>query len=589
MTLRKRTLLIVTVTLAALMVILYAVVGVTFMNSMLELEEQDTRQNAEKVLNILADEFVELDATTWDWASWDDTYAFIEDGDEEYLSSNLVDGTFITLRTNLMLFINSSGQIVYGKAFDLENETEVPLPAGIHAHLAPDSPLMQHDDVESNVTGIIMLPEGPLFVAARPILTSDDEGPIRGVLLMGRYLDATEIEYLAEISHLPLTLQLLTDEQLPPEFQAVQNSMPEDEESPVLVQPLDEQTIAGYVLLRDIYGTPAFALRADMSRDIYAHGQAAMRYFLGFILTVGLVFSVLILVLLEVLVLSPLSQLSKSVEGISARSDPSARVPQVGKDELVTLSDTINSMLASLEQSQTALRGSEEQYRMKNRELERFTYTVSHDLRSPLVTIQGFANLLQKDLNAENREKAVEDLRYIIKATDKMDTLLTDTLKLSRIGRSANPPEYVPFGAIVQDALAQTAGALQAHNSAVSVADDFPIVHIDRMRIEELLVNLITNCIKYRNEQQPEPKIEIGYRRGAGEEIVFFVKDNGIGIAESEQEKVFELFYQVDKENEGTGAGLAIAKRIVEVHGGRIWIESEPGNGCTVCFTLPVQ
>jgi signal transduction histidine kinase len=140
----------------------------------------------------------------------------------------------------------------------------------------------------------------------------------------------------------------------------------------------------------------------------------------------------------------------------------------------------------------------------------------------------------------------------------------------------------------VQDALAQTAGALRTQHIAVAVADEFPIVHVDRMRIEELLVNLITNCIKYRDEQQPQPKIEIGYRRrGDGEEIVFFVKDNGIGIAESEQEKVFELFYQVDNERGGTGAGLAIAKRIVEVHGGRIWIESEPGNGTTVCFTLP--
>ncbi|HUV02345.1 MAG TPA: ATP-binding protein [Desulfobacteria bacterium] len=107
------------------------------------------------------------------------------------------------------------------------------------------------------------------------------------------------------------------------------------------------------------------------------------------------------------------------------------------------------------------------------------------------------------------------------------------------------------------------------------------------MWIVEVLVNFITNSIKYRGDQ-PHPEIEIGYRV-AGNETVFFVKDNGMGIDKSQYEKVFELFYRVDKGGEGTGAGLAIVKRIIKVHGGRIWIESEKGKGCTVCFTLPVR
>jgi PAS domain S-box-containing protein len=223
----------------------------------------------------------------------------------------------------------------------------------------------------------------------------------------------------------------------------------------------------------------------------------------------------------------------------------------------------------------------------KNREMGHFTYTVSHDLRSPLVTIQGFTTMLQKDIEQNERERAENDLKYIESAVTKMSAFLSDTLELSRIGSIVNPPEDVPFGDIVKDALEQTAGDLNAHVIDVSVANDFPTVHVDRMRIVEVLVNFITNSIKYRGDQ-PQPKIEIGYRV-AGNETVFFVKDNGIGIDKSQYEKVFELFYQVDKGGEGTGAGLAIVKRIVEVHGGRIWIESEKGKGCTVCFTLPVR
>ncbi|HUV03111.1 MAG TPA: PAS domain-containing protein [Desulfobacteria bacterium] len=223
----------------------------------------------------------------------------------------------------------------------------------------------------------------------------------------------------------------------------------------------------------------------------------------------------------------------------------------------------------------------------KNREMGHFTYTVSHDLRSPLVTIQGFTTMLQKDIEQNERERAENDLKYIESAVTKMSALLSDTLELSRIGRVANPPEEVPFGDIVKGALEQTAGELKATQIDVSVAEDFPTVHVDRMRIVEVLVNLITNSIKYRGDQ-PHLEIEIGYRVD-DKDTVFFVKDNGMGIDKSQHEKVFELFYQVDKSGEGTGAGLAIVKRIIEVHGGRIWIESEKGKGCTVCFTLPVS
>ena len=222
----------------------------------------------------------------------------------------------------------------------------------------------------------------------------------------------------------------------------------------------------------------------------------------------------------------------------------------------------------------------------KNAEMERFTYTVSHDLRSPLLSIQGFATVLREDLEQEERANVESDLNYIEEGAKKMELLLNDTLQLSRIGRVANPPVDVPFGEIVQEALLQITEQVKSSGVEISVADALPTVHVDRMRIAEVLVNLITNSIKYRGEQ-PHPKIEIGYRVD-GEEAVFFVKDNGIGIDKSQHEKVFALFYKLDGSSEGTGAGLAIVKRIVEVHGGRIWIESEEGKGCTVCFTVPV-
>jgi PAS domain S-box-containing protein len=222
----------------------------------------------------------------------------------------------------------------------------------------------------------------------------------------------------------------------------------------------------------------------------------------------------------------------------------------------------------------------------KNTEMERFIYTVSHDLRTPLISVSGLLGFIKEDSEKGDLDLMQADLRIANEAVTKMDRLLLETLELSRIGRVVSPLEDVPFVEIVEDALRQTSEKIRSKGFKVSIAQNLPVVHVDRMRITEVLVNLIENSIKYMG-LQANPEIEIGQRID-GKDRIFFVRDNGIGIDHSQHNKVFELFYKVDKKSEGTVAGLAIVKRIIEVHGGCIWIESEMGQGCTVCFTLPL-
>jgi signal transduction histidine kinase len=193
---------------------------------------------------------------------------------------------------------------------------------------------------------------------------------------------------------------------------------------------------------------------------------------------------------------------------------------------------------------------------------------------------------LRQDLEEGDAKRTETDLKLIEGAMTKMDQLLGEILELSRIGRVANPPVDVPFGEIVMETLDQEAEKLKSRGVEVSVASDLPKVHVDRMRIMEVLVNLIDNSIKYMGDQ-PRPRIEVGHRLD-NNQTIFIVRDNGMGIDPSQHEKVFGLFYKVNGKSEGTGVGLAIVKRIIEVHGGRIWIESELGQGCTVYFTLPI-
>jgi PAS domain S-box-containing protein len=223
----------------------------------------------------------------------------------------------------------------------------------------------------------------------------------------------------------------------------------------------------------------------------------------------------------------------------------------------------------------------------RNAEMERFTYTVSHDLRSPLITVNGLVGFLKSDLEKGNTTRIDTYFERISNAIAKMDNLLKDTLELSRIGRVANPPDNVPFGEIVQEALSQVQERITKSGVKVTVTQDLPDVYVDRMRIVEVMVNLIENGIKYMGDQA-HPEIEIGHQLKDGL-CTFFIKDNGIGIDPSQHDKVFDLFYKIDNKSEGTGAGLAIVKRIIEVHGGRIWVESEKGKGSTFYFTLPNQ
>jgi len=221
----------------------------------------------------------------------------------------------------------------------------------------------------------------------------------------------------------------------------------------------------------------------------------------------------------------------------------------------------------------------------KNDELQSFTYTVSHDLRAPLVTMSGFLGYLEQDAKNGNTEKVLHDTNRIKEAVRRMEHLLSELLELSRIGRIMNPPEDIRFGDIVQDALQAVEGRLHQKQIEVKIDTNFPIVRGDRVRLTEVVQNLVDNAAKFTGTQE-KPQIEIGSYQQNGKTI-FFVRDNGIGIEPEFREKVFGLFSKLDAQSEGTGIGLALVKRIVEVHGGNIWVESDgSGKGSTFCFTL---
>ena len=221
-----------------------------------------------------------------------------------------------------------------------------------------------------------------------------------------------------------------------------------------------------------------------------------------------------------------------------------------------------------------------------NSEIERFTYLAFHDLRAPLITIKGFAGALEQDLEAGRHDQALRDIQRIGGAADRMDEILSDLLEFARIGRVRRPSEDIDSQQLVQEALQKLDGLIRAKSVTVKVSPDLPQVHGDRVRLREVFENLIENAAQYTSDQK-EPLIKIGTRWQDDQQVIF-VSDNGQGVDPRYHNRIFELFEKLDPNTQGPGIGLALARRIIEVHGGKIWVESGgEGQGSTFCFTLP--
>jgi signal transduction histidine kinase len=225
------------------------------------------------------------------------------------------------------------------------------------------------------------------------------------------------------------------------------------------------------------------------------------------------------------------------------------------------------------------------QLETKNADLEVFSYAVSHDLRGPLLTIRGLLKWIERDATNSNLKRLQENMSTIFRSADRMERLITDLLKLSRVANLQDEVQEMRFEEIVWEALELLSGKITQSNVKIDIQNDLPKVCACRNKLLTVLQNLIENAVKYMGPQT-DPRIKIGSRND-GEEVVFFVEDNGIGLDPKNLSKIFGLFVKLDENSEGTGIGLAMLKRILEADHGRIWVESQGiGYGCRFCFTF---
>lgn len=507
MQLHKKTMLIIGVTLIGLILLLYMASQFILIGSFTRLEEQDTQKNIERAKDALLDDVKRLDSVAGDWAAWDDTYNFVQNGNEAYIKSNLESSTLANLRLNVMLFYDLSGHLVYGGGVDNE-EKKIDIPELFQHDLSPDDPLLKHPDINSSISGIINLPGGPMIISSHPIITSGHEGPIMGTLVIGSFLDSAEIERLSSITHLSLSSSRFDDPGTS-DFRSAIKLL--SKERPFLIQPMSNEIIAGYALLNDIEENPAIVIKAELPRGIYKQGQNTMKYLVLSIIGSGIVFGLVTILLLEKNVLSRLAFLSSRVSAIGASGDFSMRVSMTGKDELSNLSEEINGMLEELEKAE------------EEKKKQLLFKEIYHRVKNNLQIVISLLNLQSQKTKDKKVIEVFKDSQNRIKSMALIHEKLYKSKNLSGI----NFKEYV------RDLINNLFHSFGVNSGSINlkIEMDDSIMNLDTATPCGLIITeLVSNSIKHAFPEGRKGEILIKFISDKSENLTLVVQDNGIGF-----------------------------------------------------------
>ena len=693
----NKTLVIIGITSILLFVFISLITTHIVNNSFSRIEENEATKSLDRAKNLFSLEIERLDMLASDWGEWDDTYYFVKGNYPNYPEVNLGAESLANLQINMMLFFNSSNQLFYGEAVDLNTGETLQVSKDLIDYISSQNQNLSYSGPDERVSGIINSPEGLLLVSFQPITKKIHDGTIAGTLVLVRYLDPTLVEHLEDTGDLSIDLTL-------PDKTGVSDT------NSISIAALNDNSLVASTYLDAINGNPVLSLEVKIPRDIHIQGTNTTKYLYFIILLISLTYSIVLVIAIENSVVSRLAELDSNINTITTKGDHSSRIQIDGNDEISNLANNINEMLNSLEDKENLLKATIESngdgiivvdkdkkvivsnskhnemlflpkylvaeknfhklydyvfsqttnadevelkfesifstssysrgilhFKNKyyyewyssplikngvvcgrvvclhditelkeieqslreantiaetsNRTKSEFLATMSHELRTPLNSIIGFSDLLLEG-NSQN-EKQTRYLQNISRSGKHLLAIINDILDLSKIesGKIQLHREILPVKPLLEDMLANMQALAAKKEIVLKTSFDFDLGYIqaDKGKIKQVLYNLIGNAIKFTDHGG---FVTIGAKMKE-DMIHISIKDTGIGISKKDQEKLFKPFTQIDssisRKYEGTGLGLALAKELVVLHGGQIWVESEPGKGSTFTFTIPLH
>lgn len=548
-----------------LTIILYIIGQAIVFQKFIQIENEITVANMRRISKSIETEKYSLTNFTRDWADWDDTYKFINDHNKVYKNANLNTQTQVNNNMDVILYLNNQKQIVFQNAADLKTGENIEFPSGF---LSLARRITDFKDIKEYRSGLFMIENKPMLIAAYPVLKSDLEGPANGSMVQGRYLTDELVKKLSASIDLPFSVYNIND----PAVEDVKNKLLlQPKSDPVVTLPVSGKEIKGSLLLYDLFGAPALIANSIEPRNIYIQGETSMWYLAIATVVSGLVFGIVIMLIMNYQVLSRIAILSKKVRTID-NANSSERLPITAKDEIGMLAVSINSMLDTIEESQ--------------KRLEWFIDIVSHDLRSPLTAVVGYTELIRQQVNENKLEGTIDHLEQLRLVSNKMVELLESLLTLSRAKKQKYTLEVVNTSEILKRLKENMSFALKEKGTELVIQDNLPTLKAYKIPMQEIFQNLLNNAIKFSLDKE-KPKVSVGFTEDHTK-YEFFVKDNGIGILPGNKDKLFTLFYAEGKYSHA-GVGLTIVKEFVEMHRGKVRVESKSNEGTTFYFTIPKE
>jgi len=364
-TVRRRAFVALAVTTIVLIVVLCTISRLFLVQRFADLEAARMTDSVARAELVIQNEIAQLDKIAMDNAAFDDTYHFMHAPSASYIRSNFGTGSTSTLaRENYqaLVFIDPHAKVVAAEGYDPRWGQGTAISPALAAHFSTNDALLAKPLADQALSGFMLIDGSPMLISARPILTSESKGPVAGVLIMGSYLKQEDIQRLERNTHLTISVGRVDEPHLTPDFTFARDRL--IQQQTFFVHALDDDTIAGYALFRDIYGKPALVLKVEMPRTVYRQGQLTLFYLAAALGIAGIAFGAVVKVLFERLLVSRLTALDSGVARIAESGDLSARVACGGDDELTHFAEAINRMLDSLQLSQAEKRQAEDRYRI---------------------------------------------------------------------------------------------------------------------------------------------------------------------------------------------------------------------------------
>jgi signal transduction histidine kinase len=606
MSLKTKFLILLSAIFVGLLLINFTTLSLVIYPTFEELETREAEKNMARVIDILESDIKDMDSFVYDWAAWDDTYNYVEDRNQPYVDANYLPEYSASQNHDLYYIWDAKGKPVLNKALNEEGSGYISFDEFPADGLPTNHPFLNLKSVDSNSFGLIQTRQGAMIIAARPIINSKLQGPIRGILAMGRYLDEEFIVNITKRSHLKLDIWSLAGNQLENIPKDAPRSMSPGEVKMVFGE--DKKSIFVYSSYPDIYGNPVILLKVSMPRDIVNQGKSAIEFGQVVVLFSGVVIILILFFILQRSIVSPLSSIARDIIRFGKRDKFLHQLPLDRNDELGIVARAV-------------LEGSEERDKTEkflvlyNRELKdaheklieakdiaekasqaksEFLSRMSHELRTPMNAIMGFTQLLQMDSENPLVEYQRIDLDHISSAGEHLLALINEVLDLAKIESgnlelSIKTVDIIP----IVDNVISISKPLADENRVSLEYQRIPsgsfFVEIDPLRFKQIIINLVSNAIKYNN---PNGSVIISYEKQENGNIRIGIRDTGHGIGDDKKSKLFMPFERLDMDADciqGTGVGLAISKKLIELMNGTIDFDSVLGEGSFFYIDIPLS